>query len=510
MANIFISYAREDSDFAELVQGRLEKAGHNPKVDFEILNVGDDWRDKLDQTIRQCQVLILIISPESNDSDYVNYEWAFALGAGLIIVPIEFRTAQIHPRMTPLQRLNFTNKSRPWQRLFEQLDKLLTASPETSISVPINATPVIKHAITALDSFNSEEKISAIETLAQIEDPLAKQVLTEALNHPVKSVRIAAVEHYPDQTDPIILPQLIEAYQNEYEKGTFDSSSKNYERYALSDWQRKFSQFGTAAISHFIKVLSHSISNIRYFALKVLRDIGGSDASTAVSNLLTDDNEWVRHEAAVTLAKIGDKTVIPSLRDALNDKSESVREAVVLALGELNDDSVCRLFLDYIENEPSIIRAAAARALGKIGDESAVPALIRLLADKKSDPQQAAVEALGLIGDKTAIPKLNPLLIPKEMGASLVNEVALALIRLKDVDSIPAISKGIREFSSGTAPHGVINEMCNLNEDVGIPALADILNHSKSSTVSNYALDALNEMNTEKARVAIRQWKKNQ
>ena len=89
MTTVFISYDREDSDFAELVQAKLNRAGHTTFMDLEILDVGDDWRDKIDLALRASQVAIVIMTPEAAASHYVAYEWAFALGAGLKVIPLE-------------------------------------------------------------------------------------------------------------------------------------------------------------------------------------------------------------------------------------------------------------------------------------------------------------------------------------------------------------------------------------------------------------------------------------
>ena len=88
MLNIFVSYDREDTDFSEVVQVKLHKAGYEIFMDQEQLNAGDNWREKIDQAIRYSQALIVIMTPEATVSSYVNYECAFALGAGVTVIPL--------------------------------------------------------------------------------------------------------------------------------------------------------------------------------------------------------------------------------------------------------------------------------------------------------------------------------------------------------------------------------------------------------------------------------------
>jgi len=129
MAKVFISYDREDSDFAELVQA-----------------------------IRDSHVLVVIMTPDAAASEYVVYEWAFALGAHGRIIPLELKKSLFHPRLEVLQRLDFIDKARPWSTLFEEVAKAAEMKPVTTISVPVSAPPVIQQAVKSLDSLNENEQ----------------------------------------------------------------------------------------------------------------------------------------------------------------------------------------------------------------------------------------------------------------------------------------------------------------------------------------------------------------
>lgn len=118
----FISHAYEDGDFAELIQQRLEKEGYDAWVGTERLVVGIDWREEIDQTIRQATAIIVIVTPESKRSEYVTYEWAFGWGLGVEIIPIMLKPTPLHPRIETLQFLDFTNRAaRPWDALMRAL-----------------------------------------------------------------------------------------------------------------------------------------------------------------------------------------------------------------------------------------------------------------------------------------------------------------------------------------------------------------------------------------------------
>src|SRR5262245_2184814 len=102
MAQVFISYAEEDRDRAELVQSKLRLAGHGTSMDIDLLRAGDAWQAKLDQAIRASHAAVVIMTPKARRSDYVTYEWAFALGAGVRVIALDYVKKDLHPRLDTL------------------------------------------------------------------------------------------------------------------------------------------------------------------------------------------------------------------------------------------------------------------------------------------------------------------------------------------------------------------------------------------------------------------------
>jgi hypothetical protein len=125
MKHIFISYKKpEDGDFADSVVNKIEKACFSPWIDNDRLEAGEDWRRDIDQAIKESSALIVIMSPEARASEYVTYEWAFALGAGINVIPIMLRKTELHPRLEALQYLDFTSYNhRPWDDLIRAIKK---------------------------------------------------------------------------------------------------------------------------------------------------------------------------------------------------------------------------------------------------------------------------------------------------------------------------------------------------------------------------------------------------
>ncbi len=119
---VFICHDSGDGDFAELLKLKLEKAGFQAWIDVDRLRVGDDWRAEIDDAIRASVALVVVMTPGAKESEYVTYEWAYATGAGVKVIPLMVTATQLHPRLESLQYLDFTNRrARPWDRLIEEL-----------------------------------------------------------------------------------------------------------------------------------------------------------------------------------------------------------------------------------------------------------------------------------------------------------------------------------------------------------------------------------------------------
>jgi TIR domain len=115
---LFISHGTDGWDFAELLKARLEEAGHRVWLDSETLGPGENWQQEIERSIRSSDALIFVASPHAMRSEYANFEWAFALGAGVKVIPVLLARTRLHPRLRALQYLDFTNRtSRPWPRL---------------------------------------------------------------------------------------------------------------------------------------------------------------------------------------------------------------------------------------------------------------------------------------------------------------------------------------------------------------------------------------------------------
>jgi hypothetical protein len=176
MSHIFLSYNHNDHVFAlKTMKPQLEDAEFEVWTDDDI-KAGTAWREEIDNKIRSAIALVVIMSSDARDSEYVTYEWACAWGAHIPVIPILHRPTSMHPRLESLQYLDFTLREPPWDRLLERLQEIRkTASVIRSASIgtvsqEINYFDLIER----LESEDEVVQFYAIEEFAAIGEPVLK------------------------------------------------------------------------------------------------------------------------------------------------------------------------------------------------------------------------------------------------------------------------------------------------------------------------------------------------
>ncbi len=138
--HVFLSYAREDKDFAHELRRRLQDSQISAWQDSSDIRVGYDYQDEIDNALRSASALIVIMTPNATKSEFVTYEWAFAIGAGVRVIPVVRGVTNLHPRLAAIQFIDFT-EPKPWVRLREALPfatRKRRASPGITARFEIN------------------------------------------------------------------------------------------------------------------------------------------------------------------------------------------------------------------------------------------------------------------------------------------------------------------------------------------------------------------------------------
>ncbi|HZE68512.1 MAG TPA: toll/interleukin-1 receptor domain-containing protein [Pyrinomonadaceae bacterium] len=121
MSQVFVSYSHKQAKFADILKKQIIKAGFTVWMD-EDLRAGTEWREEIDEQIRASIAVVVVMTSDGKASEYVTYEWAFAYGAGVRVIPLTFiEPSEMHERLQTLQYRDFRNRKRPWKKLASDL-----------------------------------------------------------------------------------------------------------------------------------------------------------------------------------------------------------------------------------------------------------------------------------------------------------------------------------------------------------------------------------------------------
>ena len=95
MADIFISYSRRDENFATQLKDQLRSSGFDIWIDREGISGGSAWQTAISKAIRECNTLVVVLSPDSVASEYVTKEITLADTHNKKIIPIMCRTCEL-------------------------------------------------------------------------------------------------------------------------------------------------------------------------------------------------------------------------------------------------------------------------------------------------------------------------------------------------------------------------------------------------------------------------------
>ncbi len=365
--HVFVSYKHEEKEFVDMLLRQLQAAGFSVWLDVEQLRAGENWREGINDAIKESFALVLVISPDAKRSEYVTYEWAFAQGAGIKVIPLLLiPTERLHPQLEILQYLDFTDRARPpWDRLIRRLWELQGEQQPHTVSVSRDAPPAVRSAIAALDSHNADDRRGALKSLAQTNHPSAYAALVGAVQHPLRDVRIDAaflLAKTTQNSDAAAVPGLLDALTDENPR-VREAACK------------VLGEIGDgSAVQELLRLMVKDVdSNIRWQATAALGKIGVA-ALPGLTEALKDEDWHVRRSAAEALWGMREPNAVPALVATLGDKNDIVRQAVAGALNAMGDLAVPGL-ADGLRSRDQAVSLGAANLLKQMESPAAQQAL---------------------------------------------------------------------------------------------------------------------------------------
>jgi hypothetical protein len=135
--SVFISYARQDRPYVEQLADHLAAAGVPVWFDHE-LTAGQRWLEMIRSEIDRCAAFVVVMTPESEESDWVNREINRAEEKGKPVFPLLLRGGLFF-RLSNLQAENVTGGNLPppsfIARLVAQIGPAAVAPIRTAVRV---------------------------------------------------------------------------------------------------------------------------------------------------------------------------------------------------------------------------------------------------------------------------------------------------------------------------------------------------------------------------------------
>jgi HEAT repeat protein len=514
---------------------------------------------EIDAGIREALAVVIILSRASVNSAYVNYEWAFALGCAIPVIPIVLEALEesLHTPLPGLPSIDFTQQgARPWDSLAESLTGIQDSLRPATVHIPRGAPPAIQRAAQALDSMNRNERQSALASLAKTTHPHVVEILADATRHPIRQVRENAAAALAEMHDARAIPALLEALRTRRDDPV------------VKPWM--LAQIGESAVPQLIAALDHQ-ENDREQIYQALGTIGNPQALKFLLCALRHPNSQIRSLAALALRRAADPSSVPALREALHDPEKAVRGDAMTALVACAEKSgdyqqVLPLLIDSLNGPDAEMVGLAIYAFEKSGDPHVVPHLVRILLTHENDDRRdlakfvlrgfgsapapflrealshpeavvraralgflklvkdesdlprlidatrdedrnvrlAAVEALG---DKNARPAVPALLerLHEEDDSEMMQSAVYSLGEIGDPSAVPALIELLKDEYGGVL-RAVVMALERIKDPTAVPALIECL--QEENEIAGYVADALEAIGTKEARVAVKTWKR--
>ena len=163
MARIFISYNRECAEAAQTLLNDFQALGHTVWLD-QKLSGGQAWWDQILATIRDCDLVAILLSPGTLKSTACKREYNYAADLGKPILPVVvadgISTNLLPPALSQIQLLDYREADR--SAAFRLAKALVDVPPPKPLPDPLPPPPEIPISYLG----NLTEQIETTKTLS--------------------------------------------------------------------------------------------------------------------------------------------------------------------------------------------------------------------------------------------------------------------------------------------------------------------------------------------------------
>jgi asparagine synthetase B (glutamine-hydrolysing) len=155
---VFISYAREDTEFALRLAADLKNNAANVWLDQMDIRPGRQWDREIERALTKCNELLVILSPAAIDSNNVMDEVAFALEERKVVIPVLYKECRLPFR---LRRLQYIDLKSDYEKGLTSL--ILALAEEAQITSDVNNDGSIAATETREDGLTIEPETKRAE-----------------------------------------------------------------------------------------------------------------------------------------------------------------------------------------------------------------------------------------------------------------------------------------------------------------------------------------------------------
>lgn len=139
MSHVFISYARENLAYAHRLKDDLLKRGFDVWIDDQI-DYGDRWFRVIEQAIRDAAAFIVIMTPDADNSEWVEKEILIARREGKPFFPLLLQGREFGI-LIDVQYADVTDQGLPPDDYYEELSKAAPSRPESGVPIKPEVPP---------------------------------------------------------------------------------------------------------------------------------------------------------------------------------------------------------------------------------------------------------------------------------------------------------------------------------------------------------------------------------
>jgi hypothetical protein len=161
LRRVFLSYSRKDISFVRKLAEDLEKAGYDVWRDVSDLRSGNDWVRVIPKAIESAPYFLVVLSPNSIESEWVEKEYTQALSLRKKIIPILLAPTRVPFALNTINFVSFASGN-----YVDNLNTLL---------------PALGYPNEKVAQKKAERKRSTVETTVAIRERLAQLPLATFL-----------------------------------------------------------------------------------------------------------------------------------------------------------------------------------------------------------------------------------------------------------------------------------------------------------------------------------------